>query len=274
MDLFGPMPSRKHVVVVQDLASRFPAAKLVTSTSANKVLPALAEIYDSYGNPSKQLSDNGSPFNSEDMKNFAQSRGINLEKIAPMHPVSNPAETFMRPLGKAMKIARNSKQNEKHALQDLLNNYRDTPHSATGISPGAMMFRDGYRSKFPTITVDSEQVTNARAKDANEKTSREMKVNKSKFRQVTDIHVGDQVIVRNFNKTRKFDPTFLGDVYEVIGLCYNKGAIKVKRKHDSKEFIRHLDDVKKIKKEFHSPTPVPQLTSEEENIQMWHQQFD
>jgi len=31
VDLFGPMPSSKHVVVVQDLASRFPAAKIVTS---------------------------------------------------------------------------------------------------------------------------------------------------------------------------------------------------------------------------------------------------
>ena len=32
VDLFGPMPTSKHVVVVQDLASRFPAAKLVSST--------------------------------------------------------------------------------------------------------------------------------------------------------------------------------------------------------------------------------------------------
>ena len=37
VDLFGPMPSSKHVVVVQDLGSRFPAAKLVTSTKADKV---------------------------------------------------------------------------------------------------------------------------------------------------------------------------------------------------------------------------------------------
>ena len=44
VDLFGPMPSSKHVVVVQDLASRFPTAKLVTSTSAEKVIPAIKEI--------------------------------------------------------------------------------------------------------------------------------------------------------------------------------------------------------------------------------------
>ena len=32
VDLFGPMPASKHIIVVQDLASRFPAAKVVSST--------------------------------------------------------------------------------------------------------------------------------------------------------------------------------------------------------------------------------------------------
>ena len=48
VDLFGSMLSSKHIVVVQDLASQFPAAKLVTSTKADKVIPALSEIYDTY----------------------------------------------------------------------------------------------------------------------------------------------------------------------------------------------------------------------------------
>ena len=51
VDLFGPMPSRNHVVVVQDLASCYPAAKIVSSTAADKVIPAMTDIYDSYGNP-------------------------------------------------------------------------------------------------------------------------------------------------------------------------------------------------------------------------------
>ena len=237
VDLFGPMPSKNHVIVVQDLASRFPAAKLVSSTSANKVLPALSEIYDAYGNPSKQLSDNGSPFNSKDMANFAKSRDIELENIASMHPASNPAETFMRPLGKAMKIARNNHQSEKGALAELLNNYRDTPHPATGLAPGAMLFRDEYRSKFPTASVSDKQVNNARQRDFKTKKARMKNTNKSKFRKTTDLHAGDHVLVRNFNKTQKFGPTFSEEIHEVVGLCYNKGAVKVIRKDDSKEFI-------------------------------------
>lgn len=41
--LYGPMPSSKHFVVVQDLTTRFPTAKVVTSTKADKVLPASNE---------------------------------------------------------------------------------------------------------------------------------------------------------------------------------------------------------------------------------------
>ena len=105
VDLFGPMPTKNHVVVVQDIASRFPAAKLVSSTSAKSVLPVLGSIYDDYGNPDTQISDNGTPFNSKEMDKFASDRSIHLQKIPPHHPQANPAETFMKPLGKAMKIA-------------------------------------------------------------------------------------------------------------------------------------------------------------------------
>ena len=56
VDLFvGHLPSPCHVVVLQDLASYYPAAKLVTSTEATSVLPGFAEIYDNYGNPETHI---------------------------------------------------------------------------------------------------------------------------------------------------------------------------------------------------------------------------
>ena len=39
VDLFGPLPSSHHVLVVQDLASRYPVAKVVQSTNAKSVIP-------------------------------------------------------------------------------------------------------------------------------------------------------------------------------------------------------------------------------------------
>ena len=61
------MCSSKYIVVVQNLASRFPAASLVSSTNAEKVIPVpLAEMYETYDNP-----DNVQPFNSNQMQTFA-----------------------------------------------------------------------------------------------------------------------------------------------------------------------------------------------------------
>ena len=57
VDLFIPMSSSKHIVMVQDLVSRYPAARLVSLTGANHILPASADIYnDLYGKPDYQPS--------------------------------------------------------------------------------------------------------------------------------------------------------------------------------------------------------------------------
>ena len=80
---------------------------------------------------------------------FVNEINIKLQKTAPQHPSLNPAETFMRTLGKAMKIAHMNKNLEKETLNQLLNNYRETPHPATGLRPAAMLFRDGKRTVFP-----------------------------------------------------------------------------------------------------------------------------
>ena len=110
-------------------------------------------------------SDNGSPFNSLEIKEFAENRNIHLQKIPPRHPVANPAETFTRPLGKTMKIAHYHSIKEGDALQQLLHNYRDTTHPATGLVLGAMMFLDGYRSIFPRVAVEDKVIRIQNRKD-------------------------------------------------------------------------------------------------------------
>ena len=82
--LFGPMLSSKHQVVVQDLCSRFPAAKFVSLMEASKVLAAFGSIYNTYGNP-KQISYNGPPFNSHAMRQFAAVKNIQMQQIPPLH---------------------------------------------------------------------------------------------------------------------------------------------------------------------------------------------
>ena len=130
-----------------------------------KVLPALSEIYETYGNPEVQISNNGPPFNSAQMQKFSASKAIELRNTPQLHPSSNPIATFMRPLSKAMKIWCQNGIPEKQTLKRRLNNYRQTPHLATSIPPTAMFFRDGQRSDFPRRKYNGirrEEITRSR----------------------------------------------------------------------------------------------------------------
>ena len=77
VDLLGPLPTSHHVLVVQDLASHYPVAKIVKSTNAKSVIPVLRDTYDLFGNPLRQKSDNGPPFDSKEMAKFAQIGTLN-----------------------------------------------------------------------------------------------------------------------------------------------------------------------------------------------------
>ena len=44
LDLFGPMPNNKSILVAQDMVSKFPVAKMLTKTNADHVIEALEEF--------------------------------------------------------------------------------------------------------------------------------------------------------------------------------------------------------------------------------------
>ena len=235
------MPSRKHIVVVQDLASRFPAGKIVTSTKASSVIPALTDIYDNYGNPEQQLSDNGTPFNSNAMNSFCRERNIEMAKIPPLHLSANPAETFMKSIRKSMKIAHHNNTSEKKVLAQLLSNYRDTPHPSTGVTPNDMLFP---QSVFPRKDITEQTIKTAQKRDELLKQGRTDKVNSTKYRKLSTFEIGDRVLIRNFTKTSKYDPYFLCDPLEIIDIANGGCRLTLKRISNGKLYQRHPDDVK------------------------------
>ena len=247
VDLFGPMPSSKHIVVVQDIGSRYPAAKLVSSTKADKVIPAMKEIYNEYGSPEVQISDNGPPFNSEKMRQFTSSHGIETRFSAPYFPSQNPAETFMKTVGKSMKIANRTNESEESCLQKALISYCQNPHTSTGIPPANFLFRDGVRSHFPRKGASQSEVGEARRTDEENKRSNEGKVNSSKYRKKSLISPGDVVIVRDCSRKSKFDPIFLTNPFVVISIDEISKKVILEGLKSNKLVVRHLDDVK----EFH-----------------------
>ena len=78
----------------------------------------------------------------------------------------------------------------------------------------------------------------------------ESKINDSKYKKAADITVGDVVIIRNYMKKRKFDPTFLPEKFIVVAVKDYGRCLHLEREIDGVLFLRHPDDVKKIYKEY------------------------
>ena len=67
----------------------------------------------------------------------------------------------------------------------LLQNYRSTPHPATGVTHPDMLFRDGFCTSFPRKKVSGEEIQLAQQRDTQLKQEREIEKNSSKFRQTS-----------------------------------------------------------------------------------------
>ena len=241
VDLFGPLPDKRHVLVVQDTMSRFPAAAIVQTTAAQPVLKALDKIYTSYGHPERHRTDNGPPFNSQDFTQYSAAKGIEHVASYPHHPQANPCETFMKPLGKALKAAYYNRDSAQKALDELLMAYRATPHPATKATPGDLMFRHGYRADFPKVTENPEEVQAARAQDKKQKQDRKERINASSKRAPMKVNVGDKVLLKAYPKGKKFQPVFEEEVHEVVQI-EEKGVIV--RNSNGRQKRRHKDDIK------------------------------
>ena len=96
-DLFGPLPSGQHLLVVIDDHSRFLKVEVANSTSAESVFPHLDNIISRHHIPAKIRTDNGAPFNSESFSRFVQHMGKQHRKITLLLLEANGiCERYMR----------------------------------------------------------------------------------------------------------------------------------------------------------------------------------
>lgn len=63
-----PDTGPEHVLIVQDMLTWFPAAKIVKSTSPDHVIKALDDIYTNFGTSTTHRTNNELPFNSLQFK--------------------------------------------------------------------------------------------------------------------------------------------------------------------------------------------------------------
>uniref|UniRef100_A0A1I8BIV1 Integrase catalytic domain-containing protein n=1 Tax=Meloidogyne hapla TaxID=6305 RepID=A0A1I8BIV1_MELHA len=76
-------------MIIIDAYSKWPEVFTNTTTSAKDSIKNLEWAFSHYGFPKTIVSDNGSPFQSYEFKNYCKSKGINQVYSPPYHPQSN-----------------------------------------------------------------------------------------------------------------------------------------------------------------------------------------
>lgn len=246
LDLFGPLPDNRHVLVAQDQLSRFPVAKIVPKPNAGHVIKATEGIYQHYGYPDTHITDNGRCFTSREFEEYSRSKDIQHKATYPYHPQANPVECFMKPLGKAIKIAHHQKQPLKRAIDDAVATHRATPHPVTGVTPAEMMFRYRFRSNLPANKAPDEVVEKAIVRNADMKRKQKEWANRSGRRKESDFMVGQEVMILNTTRTSKYEPLYREEKYRVIAIDQfgvrlenDRGVLTWRHKNQVKPWPRH-----------------------------------
>ncbi|XP_058840941.1 uncharacterized protein K02A2.6-like [Topomyia yanbarensis] len=215
IDFLGPMPTSEYILVVIDYYSRYMELEIMTKITARETIERLRRIFRVWGPPRTITLDNAKQFVSTDLDDFCRISGIHLNHRTPYWPQDNgEVERQNRSLLKRMKIANALYGNWKVELDHYLQLYNNTPHTITGKSPELMQNRK-LRTKLPQLD-DLETVlpcSDFRDKDYEMKTLGKDREDKNRKAKVSEISVGDTVIMKNLLPTNKLATSFLKEKF-------------------------------------------------------------
>lgn len=92
VDIVGPLPrtsqGHKYLLTIMDMATRYPEAIPIRSTSSNVVVRELLKIFTKFGFPLEIQSDQGSNFTSNIFKQSFKELGVQQITSSAYHPKS------------------------------------------------------------------------------------------------------------------------------------------------------------------------------------------
>lgn len=142
MDIMGPLPEsfkgNKYILVIMEYTTRYVLALPLKEISAKTVMRKfIKHIVNREGIPSEILTDQGSNFQSQSMKELCKQLGIKQLRTTAYHPQTDGAvEKFNRTLGDMLTahVTNDPAQWDEH-LDYCVAHYNRTPHSSTGETP-------------------------------------------------------------------------------------------------------------------------------------------
>jgi len=196
-----------YLFVNQCEYSRWVSVEELRSTSYEAVEPILNKICALYGAPRTYKTDNGPPFSSYKFAELAKKWGFQHRKITPYWPRANAeTESFMKKLGKTLRVAALSKTKRHEAIQAFMRVYNETPHSTTRVAPALLMFGHTNTSGIPAITLSADQLKEkhllAQKNDSEAKERMKREYDARMRARECNIGIGSTVLVKQERKNK------------------------------------------------------------------------
>ncbi|XP_033733598.1 uncharacterized protein K02A2.6-like [Pecten maximus] len=154
IDFAGPFLDMMFFVAV-DAHSKWPEVVPMKTTTAEKTVEVMREIFSRNGVPAQVVSDNGPQFVSEHFSNFMRCNGIKHTTSAPYHPSTNGlAERFVQSFKGAMKASKKDSGSVQKGLANLLLAYRNSKHMTTNETPAKLFIGRNLPSRLDLIKPD------------------------------------------------------------------------------------------------------------------------
>ena len=208
IDVCGPFPTGEQVVVLTDYYSRWPEIKILQSVTSRNILNWLLSVFATHGFPAEIKSGNASYFVSAEFKDTLASWGIEHTTVTEYWPQANgQVERFNQVLEKHILTAQAERKDWKLTIPIMLLNYRNTPHRMTGQTPSSLLMNREIRTKLPSIPRQSNDDTDVRMKDKEEKEKGKKYTDLKRKAKTRNLQMGDKVLVTQKHKN-KFSTKF------------------------------------------------------------------
>ena len=89
IDLLGPLPTGKSILVVVDYLSRYCEIDIMRSTVTSKTISNLEEIFARHGLPESLTCDNGPQFVATEFTEYMEQQGIRHHRVTAKWPQAN-----------------------------------------------------------------------------------------------------------------------------------------------------------------------------------------
>ena len=250
MDFAGPFQGTMCFVAV-DAYSKWPFVTVMNSTTVEKTIDALRQLFATYGIPEQLISDNGSQFTSEAFAVFLKTNGVRHTRSAPYYLATNGlAERFVQSLKQGLKASLSSGLSLHRRVCNFLLMYRSTVHSTTGVTLSSLFLKRELRTRFDLLRPDRE--SEVARKQAQQKDHHDRRSSSRKF------SVGDLVMAKNFRAGPDWVPATI--VARLGPLSY------LVETQDKLVWRRHVDHVKLRTV---SPVSQPPSAPEPESECVW-----